>query len=641
MQNKRLPIQPKLMKVIMMTSGVVLIMTCFAFFVYEFITARESARRHLSTLGRIVALNSTAALAFQSKGDAVETLNALRAEKQIVAACLFDTSGHLFAKYPETLNVNDIPSKPFKFGYVFSETYLEGFGPVLLDGQTLGTIYLKSDRREMYERFFLYGIISFIFIIVSFIIAYLISKRLQKSISEPLIELADTARTISDERNYAVRAVKRTNDEVGDLTDAFNHMLTRIEIQNAEITGLNQNLEQKVKERTKELEDAYVALKQQTELTEKILDATVDLIAVFDTELRYVAMNRQFEEIYRKSRHELYKKSIVDVYPQIVESGMLDDLRLAMQGEIVRHANYLSPITNRNYESFYIPLKDNAGKVYSILTVSHDVTDMMQAHEELQKLNAELEKSNSDLEQFAYVASHDLQEPLRKIQTFSELSERNLDKKEDLKKYLNKVSSSAHRMTELIKAVLNYSRLVKTDKQYVEVDLEEVLNSIFGDLELLIEEKHAIIRHDKLPVIYGIQLQLHQLFLNLISNALKFTDRQPEIFITSRILNGRDAPPHLSLNRNGDYLLLKFTDNGIGFDQKFQDKIFSIFQRLHNDRNIPGTGIGLALCKKIVENHGGIITVQSKVNEGTTFYIYLPCTKVIATQLTKISSTKK
>ena len=196
-------------------------------------------------------------------------------------------------------------------------------------------------------------------------------------------------------------------------------------------------------------------------------------------------------------------------------------------------------------------------------------------------------------------------------------------------------------MTELIKAVLNYSRLVKTDKQYVEVDLEEVLNSIFGDLELLIEDKHAIIRHDKLPVIYGIQLQLHQLFLNLISNALKFTDRQPEIFITSRILSGRDAPPHLSLNRNGDYLLLKFTDNGIGFDQKFQDKIFSIFQRLHNDRNIPGTGIGLALCKKIVENHGGIITVQSKVNEGTTFYIYLPCTKVIATQLTNISSTKK
>lgn len=598
------------------TSASVLLMTCSIFFIYEFITARETARRQLSTLARIVAMNSTAALAFQSKEDATETLNSLRAEKRIQAACLFDTSGHLFAKYPAQLTDDAVPQQPFSAGYQFSETYLVGFEPVLLDGKIIGTLYLKADRREMYERFLLYGGIAIIFMVIAFLFAYIISKRLQRSIANPLIELANTARKISDEGNYSVRAIKRNEDEVGDLTDAFNHMLTRIEIQNVEITGLNQNLEQKVKERTKEMEEAYAALKQQTELTEKILDSTVDLIAVFDTEFRYVTMNKQFEGIYGRKREELYNKRISDVYPQVVQSGMLDDLKQALKGEIVKHQNYHSPITKRHYESFYIPLKDEDDVVYGILTVSHDVTDMTQANEKLQRLNADLEKSNSDLEQFAYVASHDLQEPLRKIQTFSELSERNLDNKEQLKKYLAKVSSSAYRMTELIKAVLNYSRLVKNENlAFAEVDLNSILNSILSDLELMIEEKNAIISVDRLPVVQGIALQLHQLFLNLLSNSLKFTERRPEIKITSELVkeNGSVA-----------YLLLTLCDNGIGFDQKFEEKIFSIFQRLHHDKNIPGTGIGLALCKKIVENHRGRISVKSEVNKGTSFYIYLP-----------------
>jgi light-regulated signal transduction histidine kinase (bacteriophytochrome) len=327
-------------------------------------------------------------------------------------------------------------------------------------------------------------------------------------------------------------------------------------------------------------------------------------------------MNKQFESIYGRPREELLNKRIADVYPEVVQSGMLDDLTEALKGDIVKDQNYHSPITNRDYESFYIPLKDEDNIVYGILTVSHDVTDMAQANEKLQRLNADLEKSNSDLEQFAYVASHDLQEPLRKIQTFSELSERNLDNKEELKKYLAKVSSSAHRMTELIKAVLNYSRLVKNENViFVEVDLNTILHSILSDLELMIEEKRAVINVDSLPAVKGIPLQLHQLFLNLMSNSLKFTDRRPEIKITSEFVNE---------NGSGKFLLLTLCDNGIGFDQKFEEKIFSIFQRLHHDKNIPGTGIGLALCKKIVENHRGRITVKSQVNKGTSFYIYLP-----------------
>jgi len=632
-------IQQKIMKVIMLTSGIVLIMTCAAFFVYEYITARETMRRQMSTLGQIIATNSTAALAFDNQQDAAETLNALKAENNIRAAALYDVNGKLFAKYPATIPAFYIPAHPGRLGYYFTDSYLEGFQVVEQDGTLLGTIFLRTDMKDMYHRFLLYGIIAVIFIVISFIFAWVISKKLQRTISTPILQLADTAKIVSDKQNYSVRAVKRSDDEVGLLTDAFNHMLTRIGIQNAEITGLNQNLENKVRDRTRELEMANEALTEQTEFSRNILDSSVDLIAVFDTDLRYVTLNKRGEETYKITQDKIIGRYVADVFPQTLNSGMVDDLKRALKGEFVRHVNYISGVTKRHYENFYIPLKDRDGNVNRIVTIAHDITDIMQANEKLQALNTELEKSNRELEQFAYVASHDLQEPLRKIQTFTELSERYIDNPDALKRYLEKVGSSAQRMTELIKAVLNYSRLSKSENDFVEVDLNNTLRSIFVDLELLIHEKEAVINHYNLPVTYGIPLQLHQLFINLITNSLKFNERKPVINITSEYVNGNDVNDVPEIIKHRDYIKITFSDNGIGFDQKFADKVFSIFQRLHADKRIEGTGIGLAVCKKIVENHQGFITVKSEPKIGTTFFIYLPVLHMSSTQFTKTSST--
>ena len=243
---------------------------------------------------------------------------------------------------------------------------------------------------------------------------------------------------------------------------------------------------------------------------------------------------------------------------------------------------------------------------------------------ELFKINEQLEKSNHELEQYAYIASHDLQEPLRKIQIFSDLLKKNIQNEEAFEKYYSKINFSVRRMSVLINDVLNYSRLSTSSMQRVNTDLNLILQDILSDFELLIEQKQAEIHVTNMPVIKGIPLQLQQLFSNLISNSIKFCDKKPEIQILSRKLSLDEVKENPKLKPGTDYIEIDVKDNGIGFDQEHADKIFIIFQRLNNRHDYSGTGIGLALCKKIVENHNGIISAIAEKEHGATFRVVLP-----------------
>ncbi|MFC5408704.1 PAS domain-containing protein [Larkinella bovis] len=243
---------------------------------------------------------------------------------------------------------------------------------------------------------------------------------------------------------------------------------------------------------------------------------------------------------------------------------------------------------------------------------------------ELQNSNHELLRTNHELEQFAYIASHDLQEPLRKIQTFSELLRESLHDEASSQVLLEKISSSAQRMSALIRGVLNFSRLSKTDEQFVPTDLNQILASVKTDFELLLEQKGAILSQDTLPTIPAIPLQLTQLFTNLIGNSLKFSEKNPVIHISSSRPSSEEIKSIPPLNPDKTYIKLTFKDNGIGFDQNYAEQIFIIFHRLNGRKSYSGTGIGLALCKKIVENHQGFIAAESTPDQGATFSVYLP-----------------
>ena len=617
------PIQKKLIRVILLTSGVVMLIFFIAYFSFEFISFRKATMRQLTTLGEIIASNSTAALAFQSREDANEILNALKAEPHVIAAALYDKDGKQFAKYPADIQSKSLPDKPYKEGYFFDNYHLQGFQPVIQGEKRVGTLFLQSDMEAMYDRFKLYGLLAFVIIGVTFLLAYLISKGLQKTLIQPILTLAETAKVISEHRDYSIRAVKSGDDELGFLTDAFNSMLSEIEAQNFEITLFNQRLEHKVKERTSELEQANTVLNQQKEFVETIINSSVDVISVFDIDLNYVVINKRSEEVYNVKREDIVGKYVLEAFPQVLNTGFHQDLKRALKGEPIYRPNYKSHVLDKYFENFFIPLHKE-GVVYGVLAIGHDVTGIIEANEKLKIVNSKLVKSNRDLEQFAYVASHDLQEPLRKIQTFVGLLQRSIHDEEAVLKNIEKINSSAARMTDLIKAVLNYSRLANTIEPYDLVDLNQILENVKTDYELLITEKNAIIKNDNLPIIKGIPLQLNQLFSNLIGNSLKFSEENTLIEITTRVLSETEIFNHLYLDDDTRYIELIFKDNGIGFEQQYADKIFTIFQRLNAKHIYSGTGIGLALCKKIVENHHGYITAVSSLGAGATFYIYLP-----------------
>ncbi len=620
MQIKDMPIQRKLMRVIVLISVIVLLVTCAIFFVYEFFSFKQRTIEKLSTIGKIISANSTAALAFDNPKDANEILAALKTEPHIVAACLYDKQGKLFSQYINSSSVNVFPPKSESEGYHFEDSHIEGFQFVVQGNNRLGTLYIKCDLGAMYEQFRLYGMVTALVIIFSFLLAYFLSRILQKSISKPILDLAQTAQIISNKGDYSVRATKVGKDEMGSLTDAFNQMLMQIQKQNQALSEFNKKLEQKVKERTSELElsnknlDSYAKqLKESEEQFKGLLESAPDAMVIVNEDGVIKLINRQTEKLFAYNKEELIGQKVELLIPQRFAGNHPHHLENYFTNPKAREMGAGLELfgKKKNADEFPIeislsPLRTKEGTIVS--AAIRDISERKKVELELKEKSLELTRSNSELEQFAYVASHDLQEPLRMVTSYVQLlSNRYKDKlDQDANDFIAFAVDGSNRMRILITDLLQYSRVNRT-KPFEWIDLNNELTVILKNLESSIKENNALIKSDPLPKIYGDNVLIGQLFQNLIANAIKFKgEKNPEIYITGKKVN------------NAYQFSVK--DNGIGIQKEYSDKIFVIFQRLHTKEKYPGTGIGLAICKKIVERHGGKIWVESEFGKGSTFY---------------------
>ncbi|MGC3943649.1 MAG: PAS domain-containing protein [Chryseolinea sp.] len=366
-------------------------------------------------------------------------------------------------------------------------------------------------------------------------------------------------------------------------------------------------------------------------------------------EMRITMMNQAIIDVWGKGPGQV-GKTYYEALPELESQDIFPLLdRVFMTGEPFHARNQrVDLVVDGKLGTYYFnysftPLYDKNGNVYGVMNTAADVTDLNQAklqivreqelaRQKIEEVVAErtrdLQKSNAELSQFAYIASHDLQEPARKISTFIGMINKSLADKVDprTKSYLEKIETSASRMLALIRDVLSISQLSKFNHQLENVCLSRIVEEVSNEFELMIEQKRATIESDPLPEIQAIPVQMSQLFGNLISNALKFA--KPDVAVRIRIIAEKLTRAQLGfdpdLKEAAAYYKISISDNGIGFSQANASQIFDIFQRLHSKSEYEGTGIGLAMCRKIVENHGGRIYANGEPGIGARFTMILP-----------------
>lgn len=457
-------IKQKLTLIIMLTSLITMSLALVAFSAKNLSGFRTLQKNRFAILAEILANNSQAALSFNDQKSAEELLNALKAETHVQAAVIFDAKGKIFAQYRPSLTALP-PQIDFKESHFYTSEGLHTYFPVTLDNQIIGEVYIQSDLEEFRDYLRSYALFGILILLACLAAALFIASRLQRTISVPITNLTQLAESVSRDKDYSLRAVKENHDELGNLVDRFNEMLSEIQ-------------------------------------------------------------KRQ---------------------------------------------------------------------------------------EALVRSNEALSRSNRDLEQFAYVASHDLQEPLRMVVNYVDLL--TLQWKDtsepEVRQSIGYITEGAKRSQQLIKDLLEYSK-VRSESKFETISSEEIFKGALENLQYTIETTEAQISHAPLPMIVGDPIKIKQVFQNLLGNALKFRRKEesPKIHVNA-------------YKKNGDWTF-SIQDNGIGIDQEYSERIFVIFKRLHTREDYPGTGIGLAICKKIIEQHGGKIWVESKPNEGSTFYFTVP-----------------
>lgn len=654
------PIRRKLTAIVLMTSTLALLFTVASFATYEYFAFRQSAARNLDSLGRIIAANSTAALAFANPDDAREILAALKAEPQIAAAALYDREGKLFATYPESPRPEVLPDSPDRTGYRFAAGYLEGFQPVVQGTSwTVGTLYLRSDLREIYARFRLYGLIAALVFGVSVLMAYLISRRLQRQISQPLLAIANTARAVSDRQDYTVRVPVADGRELGQLTEALNHMLARLQSQEEEQRESQHKLEAQLGrlELLNRITHAIGERQDLSNLFQIVLDRLQDDLPVDFGCVCLCSPSADYVTVARLGARSNALAAELDMMEEAKIATNQNGLARSLKGSLVYEPDVTlvnAPVPRRlaraGLRSLVIAPLVAESTVFGLMLVARHgqhafssgeceflqqlsghvalASHQSQLYEALQTAYEELRKSQQSalqqerlraLGQLASGIAHDINNAISPVALYTEsLLEREPNLSERAREYLGTIQRAVDDVAQTVARMREFYRPREPQLILTQVDVNNIARQVIDltrarwrdvpqESGIFIELSTDLT--SGLPKVMGAESEIRDALTNLIFNAV---DAMPQggVLTLRTYLVSLSAPEGEPETR----VTIEVGDTGVGMDEETRARCLEPFYTTKGER---GTGLGLAMVFGMVKRHSGEIQIDSKPGIGT------------------------
>jgi two-component system sensor histidine kinase/response regulator len=552
----------------------------------------------------MVGSNSTAALSFGDAKSAREVLSALQAKQNVINACIYNKDGQVFATYSRDAAHSDFflpPAQAQATAIVKHNMVL--FQPITLNGKSIGTIFIEADLTDLSARLTRFLEIDLLVFLVSLAAAFLLSTRLQRVISGPIRELADTASSVSTQENYSIRATKKGNDEIGLLFDQFNSMLDRLQQRDVALQRAHDNLEKKVAERTSYLN----ALIQNSPLG----------IMVLDSEQEIQLCNSAFEKLFEYTREEVIGKSIASLFGDV--EPLLEAHRLAVDETPI---NLVARLQRKDQSFLDVELHIVGlivnGELLSSLGLYQDISTRKRAEEETQRAKESAEEASRAKSEFLANMSHEIRTPMNGIMGMIELVlDAELDAEQ--REYLHVAKVSADALLSLINDILDYSKIEagRLEIDVIDFNLGDSLGDTMKTLSLRAHQKGLELAFEIEPdvpdALVGDPGRLRQIIVNLVGNAIKFTEHgEVVLFVQTEARN------------EGEGIQIHFTvaDTGIGIPAEKQATVFEAFKQADGSmtRKYGGTGLGLTISSRLVGLMGGKIWVESEVGKGSRFH---------------------
>lgn len=597
----------KLMLVIMLTVAMTLILTGVVLSINEWVVFRSISTHSISTLAGVIGSNSTAALAFQDSKVGNEILQALTSEPEIYLGCLYSKDKKLFATYVKKNSLVQCPASVPPYEHIFETGKHSYSEAVIRENENYGSLYIVSDMHNFYQRLKLYLVLLIGFILSAALVAFWIASRLQHFVTGPILRLAETARFISEEGKFSLRAEKSTEVEINSLVNAFNRMLDTI---------------QEREEMIRQSEEQFRAAFELAAVGNVLLSTTG----------QFMRVNSELCKMLEYSSEELLKLKFSDItYPDDLGKST-DAYQKIFRKEFQSYSFEKRYLTKSGAILWAIvsvaPIRNSSGDVIMIISVIQDITERKRDEEELARLlvsereaRLEAEKSIQMRNDFLLIASHELRTPITPIKMHFQLMKRQVESLEPNtiphQEYLLKAFNTSKRQLEnlekLTEDLLRVSQILagKLVLNLKMVNLSELVREVIKNFETESQRAGCLVNFIDEPNVIGTwdKLMVEQIIVNIFTNAIKY---------------GAGKPIDITVSKVDGKAILKVRDNGIGISKENLGKIFEKFGRVSSIKNFGGLGLGLYISKEYVSAHDGTIQVKSNLDQGSTFIVELP-----------------